>query len=151
MTTQRIVTTFFSFSNIDSVQVADTFKVGLTLLRRPDVKPYLVELGKRCVKAWRDPKNAIQYKGYTWPGDISKMRHYVDIFLNGIQNSPPAIIVDPSIGGTFAETVKDIGSSYAGNLENFLPQDAVSFGLNAKVCGSYCDLSSILGRLRSLR
>lgn len=114
--------------------MADTVKIGLALLCRPEVKPYLVELGTRCVGLWNDPRNATQYKNYQWPGDMSQMNNYVHRFLTGIRNSPPRIIVDSSLD-VFANTIKDVDSSYNGDLENFRPQDLVHFEIHGKVCG----------------
>lgn len=124
-----------SSSKTNSAQVADTYRIGLELLSRSDVEPHLIELGNRCVQAWNDPENAKKYKNYQWPGNISNMREYVQTFLTGFRKSPPRIIVDSSLGNVFANTVKDAGSSYTGNLENFRPKDLVHFELNGKVFG----------------
>lgn len=123
-------------SKTNSSQVADTYRIGLELLNRPDVGPYLVELGTRCVQAWNDPDNAKKYKNYQWPGNISNMRDYVRRFLAGVRKSPPRIIVDSSLGNVFANTCKDTNAGYNGNLENFRPQDLVHFEINSKVCES---------------
>jgi hypothetical protein len=62
------------------------------------------------------------------------MNQYVHRFLTGVRNSPPRIIVDSSLRD-LACTVKDVDSSYTGDLENFRPQDLVHFEINKKVCG----------------
>lgn len=126
-------TVLFSCSRTDKSQVADTYRVGLALLGRPEVEPYLIELGNRCVEAWSNPENAKKYKNYQWPGNVSNMKQYVHRFLAGIRNSPPRIIIDSSVA-VFASTVKDVNSSYTGNLENFLPQALVHFEIHGKVC-----------------
>lgn len=63
------------------------------------------------------------------------MNNYVHRFLTGVRNSPPRIIVDSSVNA-LAYTIKDVDSSYTGNLENFLPQNLVHFEIHGKVCGS---------------
>lgn len=120
----------------DSMKVADAYRFALDLFRRGDAIANRLTLGRRCVRAWSDPRLAAQYKNYKWPGNVEKMDEYEQRYRQAVQASPPRVYVD-NVGDAYAETVRIETAKW--DLEHFNPRNTFRINLDRSVC-----LSSLL-------
>jgi hypothetical protein len=77
----------------NSGKVADAYRFGLDLFCRPDAIANRVTLGKRCVQAWKDPKQAPKYGNFPWSGDEAKIAQYEQQYRKAMQVRPPRVYV----------------------------------------------------------
>lgn len=118
------------------MKVADAYRFALDLFRRGDAIANRLTLGRRCVRAWSDPRLAAQYKNYKWPGNVEKMDEYEQRYRQAVQASPPRVYVD-NVGDAYAETIRIETAKW--DLEHFNPRNTFRINLDRSVC-----LSSLL-------